>query len=380
MRKNLGKITIFLFSITSLFAEDFIYDIKVDNRNPYLKEGIIFSLELNQTNPDMVLFFNFDIKKSDDYEFIRLDSIESDTYHNATAKYLYLIYPLRQGGVDIEFELIKKVTNDDSIAYSYSGDRDNVKTLVTKDTPTTLPTVSLEVKPLPKDTLFVGDFKLSHNIKKHQAKAYEPIPFNITLEGIGYPPLLNSILPKDGEFTKFTEKPIVNSKATKRGTHNKIVYPMAISHSKSFEVDSTVFKSFNPKTEKSYELSIPKQKFEIEEIAVDTLIDKRDFPAIEKTDWSWINTFFTYLLVFVAGYLTAINIKWIKEKFIKKEVKKENLWEKRVGECRDKKELLQLLMATNNKKFSTFIESLDGALYRGKKIDFKKIKRQVVEI
>ena len=372
MKNSLGKITIFLFAMTSLFSEDFIYDLKVDNNNPYLKEGVLLSLELNQTNSDIVLFFNFDIKKSDDYKFIRLDSIENDTYHNAQVNYLYLLYPLKKGVVEIEFELIKRVTHDDSIAYSYSGDRDNVKTLVTKDTLIPLPPLSLEVKALPKDTLLVGDFRLSHKIKTHQAKAYEPIPFNITLKGIGYPPLIDSILPKEVDFRKFTEKPIVSSKATKSGTHNQVIYPMALSHTKSFTLNSITFKAFNPKKEKSYELCIPEQKFNITKVPIEELIDKRDFPIVERVDWSGIEEILSYLLFFGAGYLSAMSIKWKR-----KESKKESSFEKRVKECRDKKELLQLLMSKNSKQFSFAIEALEGDLYRGQKIDFKEIKSKI---
>ena len=136
MKNSLGSI-LFLLLSTLIYGKDFIHDIRVDNENPYVKEGIVLSLELNQTNPDIVLLFNFDIKKSKDYEFRRLNSIEHDTYHNAHLKYIYLVYPLKEGHVEVEFNLLKKVTTDESITYSYSGDRDNVETLVTKDTPKT---------------------------------------------------------------------------------------------------------------------------------------------------------------------------------------------------------------------------------------------------
>jgi hypothetical protein len=371
MKNSLGKVIIFLLMLSVLYAEDFSYEIKVDNQTPYQKEGIVLSLELNQTNPDIVLFFNFDIKKSEDYDFTRLDSIENDTHHDVHVKYLYLLYSLKSGNVNIEFNLIKKVTNDESIAYSYSGDRDNVKGLVTQDTKITLPPLHLEVKSLPKGTLLVGDFKLKESIKQYHAKAYEPIPFNITFIGEGFPPLVDPILPKEGNFTRFTEKPEVHSRATKTGYQNRIIYPMALSHTENFTLNPILFKSFNPKTEKSYMLTIPTQHFEIKKVAVTELVDRENSPSTQKTDWSWIGELFSYLLVFIAGYITATSLKWQR----KKSPKEPTSLEIKIKKSKDKKELLQLLLASQDKKFASTIEELERGLYHGKKINFNILKK-----
>ncbi len=381
MRNSLGRIVIFLLlSLSVLYGEDFSHKMYVDNQTPYVKEATILTLELNQTNADIVLLFNFDLKKSDDYEFTLLDSIERDTHHNAYFKYTYLIYPLKSGKIEIGFNLIKKVTTDESVAYSYSGDRDNIKTLVTKNTPITLPSLFLNVKAIPKDTLFVGDFKLTHTLKKHQAKAYEPISFNIILQGIGYPPLMKSILTQKGAFTRFKEKPIVHSKGTLHGTKNTIIYPLALSHKESFTLPPLVLKAFNPKTEKSYELTMPKQKFEIEKVAIETLVDGQNIPdSVEKKDdfsWSLIRKILSYILTFIAGYTVAIALQW----YGKKRQKEPSSLALKIKKSKDAKELLQLLMATNNRKFDATIKLLEGALYRGEKIDFKEIKYKLVEI
>ena len=380
MKNSLGKIVIFLLSLSVLYGEDFSHKMQVGNQTPYVKEATVLTLELNQTNADMVLLFNFDLKKSDDYEFIRLDSVEEDAYHNAYFKYIYLLYPLKSGEIEVEFNLIKKVTTDESIAYSYSGDRDNVKTLVTKDTPIILPSLFLNVKAIPKDTLLVGDFKLTHTLKNYNAKAYEPIPFNITLKGRGYPPLMQTILTQKGEFTRFTEKPIVVSKATLNGTKNKIIYPIALSHKESFSLSPLVLKAFNPKTEKSYELTMPKQQFEIEKVAIEELIDSQNSPDKVEQDlswsWSWIGEILSYILTFVAGYIVAIALKWQR----KKSKKESSSLELKIKKSKDAKELFQLLMATNNRKFDLTIKLLEGALYRGEKIDFKEIKHKLIEI
>ena len=365
MKNSLGKIILSLLIFTVIYAEDFNYNFQIDNQNPYIKEGVILTLELNQTNRDIVLLFNFDIKKSDNYSFTRLDTVESDTHHNTKVKYTYLLYPLTDGMIEIEFNLLKKVTSDDSITYSFSGDRDNVKGLVTTDTSITFPPLTLNIKPLPIDTLLVGDFRLDYSIKKHKAKAYEPLSFHVDIRGVGYPPLLDSILPIDGNFSRFVEKAVVKSK----GTTHHIIYPMALSHSQSFKLAPIVLKSFNPKTEKSYKLKIPQQIFDIEKIEIESLIDKE----AKQQDWSWLPTLFGYIIVFGAGYLTAFSSKWLR----KISFKKKNTIKSKITNCRNEKELLQLLLATDRRYFSDTIELLDRALYQGEKIDFKKIKREI---
>ncbi|SHO81442.1 hypothetical protein MNB_SV-15-745 [hydrothermal vent metagenome] len=364
------KIVIFLLLISIVNSEDFIYDIKVDKSNPYLKEPIFLTLELNQTNKDIVLLFNFDIKKSSDYSFQQLNTVEKDSYHNARVKYNYLIYPLKDGKIKIEFDLLKRVTNDDSVAYSFSGDRDNVKGLVTKDSKVALPPLELNIKPLPKNTLLVGDFNISYNIKKHQAKAYEPLAFQVKIDGVGYPPILNSILPKDTNLTIFKEKPIIKSYRTK---HN-IRYPMAISNTQSFILKPIIIKAFNPKTQKSYNLTIPKQKFKIEKVDIANLVDKTNSPPILKEDYSWLYSFLSYIVVFIAGYITAYSIKW-KKKTIKSN---DNPLKAKIEECKSEKELMQLLISTNSKRFEDNIRVLESALYKNGKIDLYKFKSLII--
>ncbi len=368
MRNSLGKIVIFFLIISTIYAEDFIYNLQVDNQTPYLKEPIALTLELNQTNSDIVLFFSFDLKKSDRYSFRRVDTIETDSHHNEKAKYSYLIYPLKIGEIDIEFNLIKKITTDENIAFSFSGDRDNVKGIATTDTKITLPPLHLKVRPLPKKTALIGDFKLNYSIKNHKAKAYEPLPLQVTIEGIGYPPIVDSILPKDTNFTKFTEKPVVQSK----GTRHKIFYSMALSHSQSFSLEPIIIKAFNPKTEKSYELKIPKQRFEIEQVAIEKLVDKNDSPAVSKEDWSWLRTFLSYIVVFVAGYLTAFSLKPRG----KESIKKSNPLELKIERCKSEKELLRTLIANDNRLFINIIEQLENSIYKGERVDLKKLKQK----
>jgi len=336
---------------------------------------VVLTFDINQTNHDMVLLFTFTPNQSEDYTFQRLDLKGTDSYHNVNLRYIYLIYPLKSGDLNITFSLVKKVTTDENVAYSFSGDRDNINKITTIDTDIILPPMQLNVKPLPAGTTLVGDFSLTHNITKHQAKAYEPLPFQIQIKGVGYPPLLDSLLPEEGNFTRFAEKPIITSVASTKGTQSTITYPMALSHSKSFTLSPIVLKAFNPETEKSYTLTVPLQHFEIEETKVESLVDTMDTPDLLKEDWAWLSTLLGYLIAFAAGYLTALSWKW-KQKSISK--MQHPLIEK-IQKCKDEKALLQVLIAADNKRFSASIEKLEDSLYGNGKINLNKVKQEAEE-
>ena len=381
VKHNLGKmIRLFIaLSFMLLSAEDFTYDFHLDKRNPYLKEPVILTLDLKQSNHDVVLLFNFDLQKSKDYFFQRLDTKETDTHHNTQIHYVYLIYPLKSGDINITFDLIKKITTDESVAYSFSGDRDNVKGLVTTDTKITLPPLPLKVKKLPENTALVGDFRLIHKFKTEQAEAYEPIPFEVKIEGSGYPPLLDNILPKYVKFTVFKENPIVNSIHNIQGTKSSVLYPMALSNNRSFDLDQIDIKAFNPKTMKSYILTVPKQHFNISKADVNTLVDKIDNPKPLESDWSWqttiLTTLLSYLVVFAAGYLTAISVKWKKKTL----AQKDDPFKKKIESCKDERSLLQVLMAADSKRFTKNIEILEDGLYGDGKINFNRVKQEILE-
>ena len=378
MKNSLGKHLLSLLILTASFlcAEDFTFTRHADNASPYVKEGVLLSIDLNQTNPDIVLLFNFDLEQSSDYTFQRIDSKESDSYHNAKVHYLYLLYPLKAGKIDVNFKLIKRVTNDESVAYSFSGDRDNVKGLVTQNTDIALPPLKLHVKPLPQGTQLVGDFTLAYDLKKKEAQAYEPIPFRVTLKGKGYPPLFENILPPDTPFTLFKEKPVIHTTHSRQGTLSTIIYPMALSNDTDFILPAVTLKAFNPEQEKAYTLEIPQTPIHIKRSDVNTLVDSVDTPPPLHPDWGWLSTLFGYLMAFGAGFAAAWLVKW-KKKHPKAVV---HPLADKIDACQEKKALLQLLLAQGDPRFLTLIDKLESDLYGKKGHTLTSLKKEAKEI
>jgi len=376
VKLNLGKVLfLILLCITALDAEDFVYDMHTNTQTPYLKESVLLSVDINQSNPDVVLFFHFNIANSDAYDVEQIDSSQDYTLHKTKIHYLYVLHPLKSGDINITFNLIKRITNDASVANLSSGDRDDFSKLKTVDKPIPIPSITLHVKPLKKEIQLIGDFKLTYHMKTTKAQAYEPIPMEIILEGEGYPPIIEDIIPQETNITLFTHKPVVSKVTSSQGIKYKVAYSMAISSNENFTLPQIDFKAFNPRENKSYVLSIPPQNFTITPVNYQTLLDKTDRPKPLTNDFSWLQTLLGYTVVFSAGYLTALSWKW-KKKHSPKE--KHPLIQK-IQNCKDEKALLQVLMAADSKNFTSSIEKLEASLYGNGKINLNKVKQDLME-
>ena len=376
MKHNPGKIVLFLLCILmGLHGENFVYDFHISKQHPYKKEALLLSIDLNQTNEDVVLFFHFAIEPSDAFLVEQIDSTQDNTLHHARIHYRYILYPLKTGDHNVTFNLVERLTDEAKVAYSFSGDRDDFKKLETKDRKVDVPSIPLHVKAVPKGTQLVGNFKLSYAVKRHQAESYEPIAVKVVLEGEGYPPVLKHLFPKAHGFTLFAQSPLVEKIPMRDHLKYKVTYVMAVSHDKSFDLPPLHLHAFDPATKKVYGLTLPTQHFEIAPVAANALVDKTDMPKPLHVDFSWLGTLLGYLAIFFAGYMTAVSLKWKR----KGSVEKSDPLKAKVEACKEEKALLQLLMATDSKRFEKAINRLEKALYSKGKSSFKQIKQEILE-
>ena len=376
MNRNPGRIVLlFLFVLMVLHGENFVYDFHISKQDAYEKEALLLSIDLNQTNEEVVLFFHFSIDRNDAFLVEQIDSTQDNTMHHARIHYRYILYPLKTGDLNISFDLVERVTDEEKVAYSFSGDRDDFKKLETKDRKVDVPPIPLHVEALPKGTQLVGDFKLSYEIKTHQAQSYEPIAMKVVLEGEGCPPVLENLYPGKSGFTLFSQKPLVKKIPMKEHLKYRVAYVMALSHDKSFDLPELQLHAFNPMKKKHYALTIPQQHFEITPADREKLVDRTDNPKPLHTDLSWLGSLLGYIVAFFAGYLTAVSMKLRRRVTAQKS---DPLIEKAEA-CSDEKALMQLLMATDSVRFEKPIERLEKSLYSKGKSHFKEIKQDVLE-
>ncbi|MCF6206343.1 MAG: hypothetical protein L3J47_05565 [Sulfurovum sp.] len=358
-----------------LQAEDFTYAIHTQNNTPYLKEPVLLTVDINQTNPDVVLFFRFEIPKSDAYTVKQIDATHDDTLHHASIHYRYLLYPLKTGKITVPFTLIKRLTDEAKVAYSFSGDRDDFKKLETKDIPIDVTPLNLKVRPLPEKTRFIGDFTIKTLFPKNEAEAYEAIPMRVSIEGIGYPPLTDALLPKEIGITHFDSKPVLTQTTVGDHIKYKAVYELALSSPKSFTLPEIAFGAFNPKTRKQYLLTIPEHRFTVKPVNVNTLTDRVDNPKPLQVNWEWLGNLLGCLLAFVSGFVTA----WLFKYKRKVTASQADPLLQKIADCSDKRSLLQLLLANDPARFEKVIAKIESDLYQGGSHTLKQLKQEAKE-
>ncbi len=354
-------IFITIFSIVK--AKDISYSFSIDNQTPYKKEAIILDVNISQLDHSQVMFFKFSPKESNDYIFTQIDFKEDDKYHNLKHEYKYRIYPLKDGNISIEFNMIKLVTTDNSVAYAISGDRDNIKSLVKKDIKVNLAPLRLSVKPIHQNTDLVGDFKLSYTLDKTTTKSYDPVYLHVKLKGKGYLEPFE-IMHSSKKYHVFAQNPKVTS--------NSIVWNYAISSKDNFVLPKVVLNGFNPKTKQSYKLIIPAHKIEVKSVNSSTLVDKDDNPlSSQDIDWSWIGWLFSYIIVFLSGFFMPHNIfkRWFN--------KKVSSFDDKIALAKSHKELLTLLLSSNSSKYREAIRLLERVVYNGESISLSQIKKRI---
>ena len=358
-----------LFNI--LYANDVAYSFHVSNETPYEKEAIFLEVNLTQLDTSKVMLFKFSLKKSEDYVFHQVAFKEHEKYHDLAHQYRYLIYPKISGEVLVQFSMIKSLTDDDKVAYSISGDRDNVKGLQKKDVEVDLKPLLLNVKALPLGMNLVGDFSLVHTLDKKETDAYDPINLSIELKGRGF--LSSFDLLKENEaYRLFTQSPKVKTFHTESGSASSIKWDYAISAKESFTLPKVSLKSFNPDTQKIYDLGFPAYGVKVNKVDVDSLLDKVDSPARAKgIDWNFWSGYFSYLLVFVAGWLMPRTL------FKRREVlgkSSEDILKVKIKEAKTHKELLKVLLLEDAHGFQNAIKDLESVVYNGENISLDKIK------
>ena len=354
--------------------EDVAYSFHLSTSTPYEREAVFLDVNISQLDHSKVMLFKFTLKNSNDYSFHQVGLEEREKYHDLQHEYRYLIYPKKSGEVKIEFEMVKSLTDDDKVTYSISGDRDSVKRLEKEDIEVNLKPMMLDVKALPKGVDLVGEFKLTHTLDKQETEAFDPINLKVELKGRGdVDPF--ELLTESKNYRLFHQAPDVKRFYSKEGATTDIKWEYAISAKESFTLPAIELKAFNPKSEKVYSLKIPEYTIKVDTPKEENLLDSEDVPVVSKSiDWEWWRWIFSYIFVFMAGFLMP------RDLFKRKKVatkSNEEILTKKIKSAKSHKELLEILLAENSSNYSKAIEALELVLYKGQKTPLSKILNMI---
>ncbi len=365
-----------MFAVSLSAADDYTWQMKVSKTEAYVKEPIVLTFSVEQTDRSKVMFFDFNPLEEGKWKAIRLDKKIDDAYHHRKAVFTYLLFPLKSGALTLRFDLLVKRTNDEAIAQSTTGGRYNVRDVKTWDRHDVIPSRTFHIDPLPGRVDLVGDFTMQERLDRHETEAFHPVYLTIKLQGVGSPPPKDPLPIHIDGVEIFADKPQVSLRYDKEGAHYRGVWTYALVADHDFVIPPLTLKAFSPKSRKSYTLHSDARKIHVIHPARKELVDTETKP---ESAWESIEALKRWgidLLIFLSGYLTA----WLGGRIRRlwRGRKAESAFVKAVKEAKDTKTLLNLLVRTDPKRYGPWIEELEAGIYHGKRIDLKRIKKEVI--
>ncbi len=378
MKYTLGKILLsLLFYSTLTFANNSLatYKISANKSTAVVKEPITISFEAHQKDHTDHIFFYLKPYKSDDYSIVLLNKeIDDSKYHDSSTTYTYLLFPLKQKKLHVEFEFIIKTASDKAIKQSYVDDHDDSVGISTYDTKVKLNAITIDVKALQHPVDLVGDFRFTSKVDRTQISQFENVNLHYTLVGKGYKAEnIHFMKNKNQTITLFKNVHSDINKLTKDGYIIKKEYIYALSAKENFTIPALEIKAYSPTKHLYYTLQTVQKKIHVKKIDTKTLLDKVEYPKKEQLDLAYYKNTFIAIIIFFAGFLTAklsenINYKRKAKPF-------EDIRNAKSAQVLS----LLLLNKYKNKEIREFIDMLEMLEYKKTSLSLGSIKSQIIK-
>ena len=359
MKKIPGSL---LFLFLPLFA-NIKYSLLVSKNELFVKEPLLITLHIEKEDKK-IYNFEFSIIKNRDFDIRFLNKLSKGKMVDIS----YVLFPLKEGQKEIKFHFVSKEVTDEQLSDTFIGSADEqIKYIDWEKRGIKLKPLDIFVKKTPK-AMFYGRYTIKREVDKTKASAFSPVYLVYTIKGTGY-------LPKDINFTPKTEgvkilkdKPQISQKLTPEGFRYKATFQYAIIAEKSFRIKKRKITVFN--YQKTRETELEPIEISIKESVKSTLADKENSPKKIKPFFENIKIFFGYLIIFLSGFITAKLLKFPK---------RDNTLSQKISKAKDEKELLKILILQKNRRFEKYILLLDNSVYQKKRVNLKKIKREILK-
>ncbi len=379
MKNTLGKAIFFfmLFSISLVANTDLAtYQLTTNKKSVHIKEALLITFRAKQKNHNDNMFFSFNIKKSPDYEVKLLHkTIEDNGYHNSIATFEYILFPLKEKNLHVNFNFVIRTASDKAVKQSYVDDHDDSIAISTIDTNIAVKTLIIKVKKLLHPVDLVGDFRLSSHIDTTEIAQYGAVNLHYILTGKGYKePHLNILNKQIKNVTIFSKVKDNLSKLTKEGYIINTEYIYALTAKNNFTIPALSLEVYSPTKNRYYTLHTKTYTVKVKKIDATALIDKTNAPKANNfVNIEALKKFFIYALLFLSGFLAA---KLSEKSFIKRGKKEEF---KDIKNAKSVKELLTLLiMHYQDKGLNEYIFKLEDALNNKQSLKLNKVKKEIL--
>jgi len=377
MKNTLGKIILFFLVTLDIFASSQLaeYSLTSNKIEAYEKEPITITFKAQQKNHHDVMFFFLEPKQSDTYKIILLKQDSKElSYHNKRSIFTFLLFPLVEGKIKVEFNFTIKVASDDAVAEVFKGSRDNVKWIETTNTLVKLTPLVLNVQALKERVDLIGNFKISSKIDKDHINEYDSVNITYYLQGVGYNDINLDLISKIDNVKIFSDASQLYDKASKNGYRIQRELKYALLSTKDFTVPAKKLRCYSPKTKSYYTIQTKAYHVNVTPMDKTELIDTVEYPQGEDS-YKDIKIYLIYLFIFLAGFITA--------KVIPKSIgflNKETPYSDIQNSSNAKDLLQQLLNSYNTANLKSEISDLEAIAYKNSPSNrFKSIKKDIIK-
>ncbi len=378
MKHTLGNILLlFLLCNSYLLAESSLasYTLKANKTTAVIKEPVVITFQAKQKDHSDHMFFSLEPQKSKDYSIVLLNKkVDDNKYHDSSATFAYLLFPLREKDLHIHFNLIIKTASDKAIKQSYVDDHDDSIAISTYDTKVKMQALFIKINPLKHPVDLVGDFKLSKSIDKTEISQFENLNLHYLLIGKGYKAEnLELLKNSDKTISLFARESTLQNRLTPEGYSLKKEYVYAITAKDDFIIPALKLQAYSPTKHIYYTLHTEKNSIKVTKIDTATLLDKEEFPKREDIDVTLYKNILIACIIFFAGFLTAK----MSENFSFKHKEKKYI---DIENAKSSQDLILLLINKyTNKDVAKFINTLEMILYKKSSQSLEEVKKQILK-
>ena len=378
MKKNLGKIIILLLALyNGVFASELAnYKFTVNKKEAVVKEPVEITFTARQQEHKNAMFFFVRPHKSSNYTIKLLTkTIDDKAYHNTTATFKYLLFPLHAKKIKVDFDFTVKTASDKSIANAYVEDHDDSKSIQMDVHTLKVNPLIINIRPLAHKVDLVGDFTLNSKIDTQNINQYGNVNLYYILQGSGFDEASLTILHPIKNVTLFSDISTLYKHLSTHGEEFKRNYIYSLSATKSFTIPAVILQAYSPTKHKYYKLQTPSYHINVHKVDTSKLIDAQEAPKKEPfISFKTLKQTFIYLFVFLSGYLLA---KLTQNGLFPK--KKERKFQD-IRNAKSPQELVNILLQSyEHYKLHSYIDELERLAYKKEGRKFETIKKSLLQ-
>ena len=356
---------------------DYGYELKLSKRSVFVKEPVLLTFRVWQTDPKQVIFFEFAPKEERWMRVRLLRETRDESIRGRSVTFRYLIVPEKEGEIPLRFSFVVKRTTETRLQYNNTGEPVKAKAIDTTDTREVIPPEILQVRPLPKAVPLVGDYRLDISVDKRETAAYSPLYLTIRLRGVGAMPERIDFEPAIEHVRTFADDPKIVTRYETDGIHYDATFSYALLGFNDFLIPSVTMEAFSYRRNELYRLESKAIPISVKTADAAALVESGMHPESVYETIETVKRWGIYLFIFGCGYLSAVLVGRLRGRVTRKSLPER--FKKEVRSARSAKTLLELLVRTDPLRYAVWIDDLEKAVYRGRSVDLAAIRKAVLK-